>query len=134
MFDDRAAPALHHPRDERLGEEVGRPQVEREGLLEDLGVLADGRGDRGHSGVVDEHVDVAGLGGQVVELVEVGQVGGDEPGGPSVLDDLVDDHGALAGVAAGDDHVVALGAEHAGALGADSVGRAGDEYRSHDET
>ncbi len=74
-----------------------------------MDVQISGRGELGHAGVVDEHVEITGGIGQLADVVDVGQVGRDEAGaGPVDLLDLGDDLGPTLRVASVDDDLGAL--------------------------
>ena len=72
------------------------------------------RPEPGDPGAVDEHADRAGLLGEVVQLVQVAEVGGNETGLAALRRDRVGHRLAAATVPAVDDDLGAMPAEHFG--------------------
>jgi hypothetical protein len=124
---DVAAPAPDHPGDDLPAQVGGREQVQLEEGREGVGVHAGERAGQVDAGVVDQHVDGAGLVldplDERPDLVGVGEVGG--VGGAAEL------HGEGAeGVAVPghEGHVGAAGARGAGDGLSDAPGRPGHQH------
>ena len=96
------------------------PDVGGEEPVEGRHVEVRGRPEPGEAGVVDQHVDRAGLLDEVVQLGRVAEVGRHEAGLAALGGDRVDHRGAAAGVPSVHDELGAVPAEFFGRSPADA--------------
>src|SRR4029077_18342037 len=131
QVDDAASAPIGHGRRQSGYEKVGGTNVDDEERVEPRAVEIGGRAEPRSSDVVDQHVDLAGLFGQAVDLVDIHQLGSDKAGSAPFGFDGSDDLSASLRVAAMDDNVPSVSGQAQRSRSADAVGRPGHERCSN---